>query len=170
MRNFTFNSGEPFPDIGYQVATQSEITELQNLIGVDMPQHFIDFHLMYGSCNTKECYIMDEILSYFYPLITPIMDFSCASEVTVIKQLLIDYIVEKETYDEPVHEYLRSSWLPFGDDPFGNYFCIKLTGIDQGSVHLLLPEFSADENPFKFLANSFDEFLNALTSNPEEGV
>ena len=110
---------------------------------------------------------MDEILSFFYPLITPIMDFSCASEFVSVKQLLNDYILEKETYDEPVHEYLRSAWLPFGDDPFGNYFCIKLTGDDQGSVHLLLPEFSADEKPFKFLANSFEEFLNALTLDPD---
>lgn len=163
MRNFTYDPiGEHFP------ATEAEIAEFQTLVNVELPAYFVEFHQIHGYCCVEEQFYPDETLKYFLPLVQSENDeFSCSSEFVLVKQLLSDTVEEKEAYDELVHEYLKCTWIPFAQDPFGNWFCIKLTGENIGSVHLLLPEFSSDDNPFKFLTTSFEEFLNTLSIDPD---
>lgn len=121
---------------------------------------------MYGCVATEECFIKNEIIQYFFTAAPDNLYRSCTVEFGIVKQLLDDFLEDRETNDETVPDDYKCKWLPFGSDSFGNYFSLQLTGVGSGSVKLLLPEFSHDSTPFKFLANSFEAFIEALELNP----
>jgi cell wall assembly regulator SMI1 len=53
-------------------------------------------------------------------------------------------------------------FLPIGEDDGGNLVCLKLAGQDRGSVWFWTHDAFANTDPFKRLADSFEEFFERL--------
>jgi hypothetical protein len=54
------------------------------------------------------------------------------------------------------------AYLPIGEDDGGNVVCLKVAGQDRGSVWFWTHDAFANTDPFKRLADSFDDFFDRL--------
>jgi SMI1-KNR4 cell-wall len=70
--------------------------------------------------------------------------------------------IEKTT--STLEDVLPNKFFPFGSDPGGWLFCFDLNeGEDYGKIY-----FFQGDGEYYLLANSFEEFMNELTDDPDE--
>jgi hypothetical protein len=58
---------------------------------------------------------------------------------------------------------LPKNYFPFGDDLGGNTFCISLNLADYGKIY-----FVDESGEVDLVADSFEDFMAALTDAPDE--
>lgn len=62
----------------------------------------------------------------------------------------------------PPDPEIDPEYLPIGEDDSGNVVCLKVRGDDRGAVYFWTHDAFEGTDPFKRLADSFDEFFEAL--------
>ena len=137
-------------DIVYQEVetTSEEIAEFESKHGICFPDYFKEFILKYNGCEIEKNAHSEQIaVDNFLPLYS--------SFNPSIDDILEGYL----------HNYESRTWLPFGIDEGGWVFVISLHEESLGQV--FIDRFDkGEEIPFKKLADSFEDFINALV--PEE--
>jgi hypothetical protein len=64
--------------------------------------------------------------------------------------------------DSPADPEIDPDYLPTGEDDGGNVVCLKVRGDDRGAVYFWAHDAFEGTDPFKRLADGFDEFFEAL--------
>lgn len=158
------------------------VRRLEEAIHIRFPEDYRNFLLMYNGGGPDEA-------NYCFP--KPV-----GTQPGVTISLFFPVEGWRITIEEEVENYkgrVPRSLLPFGSDDSGNLFCLGLEGKSRGKVffwdheqekaafELVGESIPGDEHQENFIsdgddytrnvffvANSFEEFINNLTSFPEE--
>ncbi|MBW8683838.1 SMI1/KNR4 family protein [Chitinophaga rhizophila] len=122
----------------------ADVKAVEALGGITFPNNVRDFFLKYSGCSVKEQYFTE---SCSFLGILPLRSDRSAS----VELILEGYLEDMETRD----------WLPFAIDAGGWVFAVSLAEDTYGQVWLDRFD-SGEEDPFKFLAPSFEAFVNQL--------
>lgn len=125
--------------------TPADLAAVEERAGLSFPAYFRDFLLKYSGCLVKEgCYEGVSSISGFLPL--------RSSRSASIEMILEGYRMDHNTRE----------WLPFAIDAGGWIYAISLAEATYGQVWL--DRFNSGENnPFKFIAASFESFIDQLS-------
>jgi cell wall assembly regulator SMI1 len=127
----------------------SDVKEVESTFNIQFPEYFLSFLQKYGGTSTKEVVYSDSFwVNYFLPLNSDIS----ASIVSLLEGYRTNYN--------------QNNWIPFAIDSGGWSFCIALKEDIKGQIWIDKFD-SGDENPFEFVANSFEEFINGLRTEEE---
>ena len=145
--------------------TIEEIEKIEKELDIIFPSELKKFYLKYngGESNKKYFNIKNLMSNYQITFFKPMLkEQMLKGEMTI--SIYKHYILGIEK------KYLISNLIPFADDLFGNFLCIDKYGkiyyyaMDMWSFDISL-EYNLKENLY-LLANSFNEFLDMLTEEP----
>ena len=111
---------------------------------IKVPDNYIGLISKYGGARINENYYKDK---YCIQNILPLYSKRNAS----IEKIIETYLEEENT----------ENWLPFAIDPGGWVFVISLYKDTYGQIFIDRFD-SGEENPFVFVTDSLDEFINGL--------
>lgn len=127
----------------------NDIKEVEATFNIQFPEYFLSFLKKHGGTSTKEGVYSDSCwVSFFLSL--------KSDKGASIVSLLEGYRINSNERD----------WIPFAIDSGGWSFCIALKEDIKGQVWVDKFD-SGDENPFSFVANSFEDFINGLRTEEE---
>ncbi len=142
MKSLNSNS-KPLP------VNSSDIQEFENRFNIQLPEYFISFLKKYGGTSTKEVVYSNKFwVNFFLPIKSDLN-----SSILSIKE-------------GQIFNYNDNTWLPFAIDSGGWAFCIALKDEIKGQVWVDKFD-SGDENPFEFVAQSFESFIDNLQTEEE---
>ena len=129
--------------------SNDDILELESKYNIQIPKYFISFIENYGGTSTKEIVYNDRFwVNFFLPIKSDIN-----SSILSIKE-------------GQIFNYNDNTWLPFAIDSGGWAFCIALKEEIKGQVWIDKFD-SGDENPFEFVAPTFESFIDNLKTEEE---
>jgi hypothetical protein len=121
-----------------------EITEFERRNVFPLPLYFRSFLLKYNGASVKETYYNGKpTFSSFLALVS--------ERNSSIEKVIEAYKTDLET----------DQWLPFASDSGGWVYCISIAPETLNQVWVDRFD-SGEENPFRFVAPSFEEFINGL--------
>lgn len=132
-----------------QIISDNEIKEIEAKYEIQLPDYFISFVRNHGGTSTKELVYSDKFwVNFFLPLKSEIN-----ASIVSIKE-------------GQISNYNDNTWLPFAIDSGGWAFCIALKESILGQVWIDKFD-SGDENPFEFVSDSFENFIEQLKTEEE---
>lgn len=134
-------------DIGKSIS-QSELQEFELRSNYILPGYFRNFLLEYNGSSVKE----NKFGTHSFTTFLPLKSTRSASIEIILEGYKSDLNTDK--------------WLPFAIDSGGWVFVISLEEKTNGQVWI--DKFDSGlEDPFEYLAPSFEDFLNALQSGDD---
>jgi hypothetical protein len=130
-----------------QLFNFDDIAFLENKFNLKFPEFLIDFFRVYQSARIKERYYNGE------PIIKKIL-FLRKHETSASTEEILDGHI--------FHGY--NNYIPFAIDSGGWDYNVSINPDTYGQVWVDKFD-SGEENPFEFVCNSFEEFINGLTEN-----
>lgn len=142
-------------------ATNEEIEELKNALGVDLPDDFISVLKIHNGQKGDSAWLFDsqEFLS----------THRIIEEFNTWKNLLESELQEKiSTPDDGVKsDWWNVNWIPFTSDGCGDHYCIDLSPTasgTKGQIITLWYELAEREIVSKSFSSWFDEYIEQLYS------
>lgn len=142
-------------------ATNEEIEELKNTLGVDLPDDFISVLKIHNGQKGDSAWLFDsqEFLS----------TKRIIEEFNTWKNLLETELQGKiSTPDDGVKsDWWNTSWIPFTSDGCGDHYCIDLSPTangTKGQIITLWYELAEREIVSKSFSSWFDEYIEQLYS------
>ena len=142
-------------------ATNEEIEELKNALGVDLPDDFISVLKIHNGQKGDSAWLFDsqEFLS----------TKRIIEEFNTWKNLLESELQGKiSTPDDGVKsDWWNTSWIPFTSDGCGDHYCIDLSPTangTKGQIITLWYELAEREIVSKSFSSWFDEYIEQLYS------
>ena len=142
-------------------ATNEEIEELKNALGVDLPDDFISVLKIHNGQKGDSAWLFDsqEFLS----------TKRIIEEFNTWKNLLETELQGKiSTPDDGVKsDWWNTSWIPFTSDGCGDHYCIDLSPTangTKGQIITLWYELAEREIVSKSFSSWFDEYIEQLYS------
>lgn len=137
--------------------TEDQIAFVEGLIGAKLPASYIDFLLFSNGGKPA-------VPHYFY-------DRTEGSRYDWRVDLFFHISSDLDSLDNVVWNYQH--WgaaprevLPIAEDGLGNYVCLDLT--EPGKDRVILWVHDDPDLPFLEVADSFEEFIDSLTSCPSD--
>jgi cell wall assembly regulator SMI1 len=127
----------------------SDIKKVESTFNIQFPEYFLSFLQKYGGTCTKEVVYSDAFWVNFF---LPLKSENGASIISLMEGQRINYN--------------DNSWIPFAIDSGGWSFCIAQKENIKGQIWVEKFD-GGDENPFEFVANSFEDFINGLRTEEE---
>lgn len=142
-------------------ATNEEIEELKNALGIDLPDDFISVLKIHNGQKGDSAWLFDsqEFLS----------THRIIEEFNTWKNLLESELQGKiSTPDDGVKsDWWNVNWIPFTSDGCGDHYCIDLsptTNGTKGQIITLWYELAEREIVSKSFSSWFDEYIEQLYS------
>jgi cell wall assembly regulator SMI1 len=136
-------------------ASPEQIEETESELGVELPEDYRRLLQRIGGGDLEDNFLppeADASVRYLYSA-GPNDDDDIFDLVTAAR------FYSPESPSDPV---IDPDYLPIGEDDGGNVVCLKVRGDDRGAVYLWAHDAFANTDPFKRLADSFEEFFEAL--------
>lgn len=156
----TFNYSDGLLDLN-PPATNEEIEELKNTLGVDLPDDFISVLKIHNGQKGDSAWLFDsqEFLS----------TKRIIEEFNTWKNLLESELQGKiSTPDDGVKsDWWNVNWIPFTSDGCGDHYCIDLSPTangTKGQIITLWYELAEREIVSKSFSSWFDEYIEQLYS------
>jgi SMI1 / KNR4 family (SUKH-1) len=142
-------------DNAFPGAAPEQIERVEATLGVDLPHDYRRFLERHDGGDLEENFLPpegDASARYLYSA-SPNGDDD-----------IFDLVSAATFYSprSPADPEIDPDYLPIGEDDGGNVVCLKVRGDDRGAVYLWTHDAFEGTNPFKRLADSFDEFFAAL--------
>jgi cell wall assembly regulator SMI1 len=132
-----------------KIIGDNDIKEVEDTFNIQFPEDYLSFLKKYGGTSTKEVVYSDSCWVNFF---LSLKSDTGASIVSLLEGYRINYN--------------EIDWIPFAIDSGGWSFCIALKEDIKGQVWVNKFD-SGDENPFAFVANSLEDFINGLQTEEE---
>jgi hypothetical protein len=142
-------------DQAFPPASPEEIERVESELEVELPDDYREFLQRQNGGDLEENFLppeADASARYLYSA-GPNDDDD------------IDDLVSAATFyspDSPADPEIDPDYLPIGEDDGGNVVCLKVRGDDRGAVYFWTHDALEGTDPFDRLADSFDEFFEAL--------
>lgn len=121
--------------------TKADLENLEQKIGVELPESFKGFYLANNGGYTTHRFIDDSSIQEFIPI--------------KYGKKTITNTLEKLRWAGIIPE----GYLPFAYDPGSWHFCIQLQGENKGAIYLV----PLDRPEHFFIAESFEAFISKLS-------
>lgn len=142
MKNLTSSSKS-------QIISDDDIYEVEKKFDIEFPDYFLSFLKQHGGTSTKEVVYSDAFwVNFFLPLKSDVG----GSIVSLMEGQRVNYS--------------DNDWIPFAIDSGGWSFCIALKDNIKGQIWVDKFD-SGDKNPFEFVTNTFEDFINGLRTEEE---
>lgn len=126
---------------------KNDIMYIEQRFGLNFPDYLVVFLEKYNGAKVKECYFNENhILKIFLQLRKN------------------DLLASIESILEGHQFYGDNLYIPFAIDSGGWDYNVSIHPDTYGQVWVDKFD-SGEENPFEFVCNSFEEFINGLTEN-----
>ncbi len=122
-----------------------DIKKLENKLGCSFPKDYKKYMIEKGGGKPKKRFIKNK--DYIIQKVFPIRD-SSRSVYNVYSR---------------VGDVIGEGVVPVAQDPFGNMFCIAISGNEYGSVYFWDHEMASKTK----ISNSFTELMSSTVSKPE---
>jgi len=129
------------------------ILEFELKYNIKFPEYLIEFLKKYSGCTTVEDTYINPNFNIFYT-------------VSYFCELYSDYNPSIQKLTEGNKFYHYENWIPFATDPGGWVFNISISQNNMGEIWINKFD-SSEENPFEFVAPSFENFIDGLKTEEE---
>jgi SMI1-KNR4 cell-wall len=144
----------------YSSISVEKIQELEEKVGMKIPQTYIDFLLNYNGGIPEPCgFVYRAEETNELGTVNRFLGLHSGKHDNLYDYLMLYKEREKR---------IPSNLIPIANDPGGNLICLSIDGSDLGNIYFWDHDFEAENeteadysNVF-FIANSLDEFLQNL--------
>ena len=121
---------------------ESDFKSFELRFGISLPSEFKEFINLYGGAYPIEnVFEQSKCINFF-------LDFRSADTLSV-----------ESIFETYLEEYETQEWLPFAMDPGGYVFVLALDRDNEVWIHKYS---SGEDDPFYFVAESLEFFINGL--------